>query len=595
MDTTRGTKRNRIVVIGGVAAGPKAAARARRRDPQAEITIVERGSLLSYAGCGLPFYVEGLIHDVDDLMSTTAGTVRDSAFFADVKDIRILTRTEAQRIDRAGNVVHVRDLVSGAAAQLPYDKLVLATGATPVVPPVEGMDLQNVFRLHHPADAVAMREAVETGAIRQAVLIGGGLIGLETAAALTARGVHVTVVEMMDQLLAALLDLEMAAYLHRGLRQRLAIRLGERVLRLEGDTTGRVARVYTTNGAVEAQLVLVATGVRPNVQLARDAGIAIGKTGGIAVNARLQTSDPDIYAGGDCVENVHLVSGQPCFVPLGSTANKHGRVIGDNVTGGNASFPGVAGTTVFQVLDFNVARTGLTERQARELGYDVLTALVPGHDRAHYYPTAARLVLKLVTDRETGRLLGAQVVGPGEAVKRIDVLAAALTHHATVDDLPEYDLGYAPPVSTAVDVLAQAANVIRNKRDGLVDSIAPAALQAKLEQGDDLLMLDVRSHEEFAELGIDDPRVVCIPIDEVRRHLDDLPRGKEIVIFCAIGVRGYEAFRALKGAGFRDVKLLDGGLVAWPYETRGPLVTPIPAAACQPPDKRTGTRALAAA
>jgi NADPH-dependent 2,4-dienoyl-CoA reductase/sulfur reductase-like enzyme/rhodanese-related sulfurtransferase len=555
----------RIVVIGGVAAGPKAAARARRRDPGADITIVERGSLLSYAGCGLPFYVEGLIHDVDELMSTPAGAVRDAAFFHDVKGITVLDRTEATSIDRTAKLVHVRRLATNGKAGLPYDQLVIATGATPIWPPIAGIDLWNVFRLHHPSDAVAMREALQAGRVRQAVLIGGGLIGLETASALVTQGVEVTVVEMLDHLLGALLDPEMATYLEGRLRGRFALRLGERVVRLEGDTEGRVARVHTTSGPIEAQLVLVATGVRPNVQLARDAGLEIGSTGAIKVDDRLRTSDPDIFAGGDCAENVHVVTGEPCFIPLGSTANKHGRVIGDNVTGGDTRFPGVAGTTVFQVLETNVGRTGLTERQAREQGFDVLTALVPGQDRAHYYPTAARLVVKLVARRDDGRVLGAQIVGPGEAAKRIDVLATALAHRATVDDLPDYDLGYAPPLNTAVDVLAQAANVLRNKRDRYIDSVSAAELKARLDAGDAPLLLDVRSPEEGAESGIDAPDVLFIPLDRLRYRIGELPRDRELVVFCSAGSRSYDALRTLRGAGFAKARLLEGGLAVWPY------------------------------
>jgi len=381
------------------------------------------------------------------------------------------------------------------------------------------------------------------------------------------RGIHVTVVEMLDQLLPSLLDWEVAAFLEEYLRGKgLDIRLNEKVTRFEGDSDGNVARVQTTAGDVEAQMVLVAIGVRPNVQLAKDAGLALGPTGAIAVNDQLQTSNPDIYAGGDCVECTHLITGQKVFVPLGSTANKHGRVIGDNVTGGHSTFPGIVGTTVFKVLDYNVGRTGLTETQARKLGHNVLTALVPGPDRAHYYPTAAPLLLKLVADAANGRLLGAQAVGPGDAVKRIDVLATALTFGATMDHLPDLDLGYAPPYSSAVDPLAHAANVLRNKCDGLARAIPPQQLKAKLDDtADPVVLLDVRTPPEREQMQLRDPRVVWIPMGQLRKRLAELPRDKEIVCFCKVSQRGYEAQRILDGAGFSNVKFLDGGLVAWPY------------------------------
>lgn len=559
-------KPNRILVIGGVATGAKAAARARRRDPRADITIVERGRLLSYAGCGMPYYIQGQVHDFHELMSTPVGVIRDGTFFQNVKAIRVLNQTLAETIDRTRKVVTAVNVATGEKTELPYDKLVLATGGIPVEPRLEGANLNRVFRLNLPDDALAIREATEHGDIKRAVLIGGGLIGLETAEALATRGIQVTLVEMLDQLLPAMLDWEVAAFLEKYLRGRgLDIRLGQKVTSIEGDGNGNVARVHTTAGAIEAQMVLVAIGVRPNVQLAKDAGLTLGPTGAIAVNNQLQTSDPDIYAGGDCVECTHLLTGQKVFVPLGSTANKHGHVIGDNVTGGRSTFPGIVGTTVFKVLDYNLARTGLTEKQARQLGYDVLTSLVPGPDRAHYYPTAAPLLVKLVADAATGRMLGAQVVGPGEAVKRIDVLATALTFGATMDNLPDLDLGYAPPYSSAVDPLAHAANVLRNKRDGLARALTPQQLKAKLETDDPVVLLDVRTPGERDQLQLRDRRVVWIPLGQLRKRLAELPRDRELVCFCKVSQRGYEAQRILDGEGFTDVKFLDGGLVAWPY------------------------------
>jgi len=383
---------------------------------------------------------------------------------------------------------------------------------------------------------------------------------------LVTRGLQVGIIEMLDQLLPALLDWEMAAFLERYLRGRgVEVRLNQKVTRLEGDGNGNVARVHTNVGVLETDLVLLALGVRPNVQLAREAGLTLGPTGAIAVNERLQTSDPAIYAGGDCVECQHLITGQKVFVPLGSTANKHGRVIGDNVTGGDSTFPGIVGTTVFKVLDTNLAVTGLSEKQARRQGYQVLTALVPGPDRAHYYPTVAPLLLKVVADAATGRLLGLQAVGPGEAVKRIDVFATALTFGGTVDHLPDLDLGYAPPYSSAVDLLAHAANVLRNKRDGLAKTYTPQELKAKLDAAEPVVLLDVRTAGEHEQVQMRDPRVVWIPLGQLRQRAGELPKDREIVCFCKVSQRGYEAQRLLEGIGFSLVRFLDGGLAAWPY------------------------------
>jgi len=543
---------HRILVIGGVATGAKAAARARRRDPNAEITIAERGRFLSYAGCGMPYYIQGEVHDFHELMSTPTGVIRDATFFQNVKDIRVLNQTLAEKIDRVGKKVTVVNTVTGERQELPYDKLVIATGGVPVEPRIEGTNLNRVFRLNLPDDALAMRETVEHAGIKHAVIIGGGLIGLETAEALVAHGIHVTIVEMLDW--------EVAAFLDKYLRSKgLAIRLNEKVMRFEGDGDGNVCRVHTSAGTIDAEMVLIAIGVRPNVQLAKDAGLTIGATGAIAANDQLQTSDPDIYAGGDCVECTHLVTGQKVFVPLGSTANKHGHVIGDNVTGGASKFPGIVGSAVFKVLDYNLARTGLTEKQARQLGYNVLTALVPGPDRAHYYPTAKTLLVKLVADVGNGRLLGAQVLGSGDAVKRIDVFATALTFGATMDNLPDLDLRYAPPYATAVDPIAHAGNVLRNKRDGLARALTPQQVKAKLEANEPVVLLDVRTPAERDQMQLKDDRVVWIPLGQLRKRQAELPREKEIICFCKVSQR------ILDGFGFPNVKFLDGGLVAWPY------------------------------
>jgi rhodanese-related sulfurtransferase len=373
--------------------------------------------------------------------------------------------------------------------------------------------------------------------------------------------------ELLPQVMPTLLDPDIAALLCNYLtEQGVTIRTGERVLWLEGDEQGNVRRVVGERGEVEADLVVICAGVRPRVELAREAGLAIGQTGAIAVNEYLQTSDPDIYAGGDCVENTHIVSGQKVYVPQGSTANKHGRIIGNNVTGGRESWEGIAGTTVMKLFEYNVGRTGLGEGEARALGYEVITAMVPAPDCAHFYPEHKKVILKLVADARDGRVLGAQAIGLGDAVKRIDVVATALTFRATVEQVAKLDLGYAPPFSTAIDLLAHAANVARNKRDGLAAGISPQAVREKLARGEDFVLLDVRSPKEQQGERIEDPRVVSAPLATLREHLGELLREKECVTVCALGVRSYEAQTILRGAGFEDVKFMDGGLAVWPAE-----------------------------
>lgn len=556
---------NRIVIVGGVACGPKAAARARRLNLSAEITIVERGELLSYAGCGMPYFIEGKVESTDELMSTAAGAIRDGAFFRNVKDIRCLSRTLAERIDREHKQLEVVSLESGERTLLPYDRLVLATGADAVVPPLAGVDLTNVFRLNHPYDAEGIRSAVSDGCDK-AVIVGAGLIGMEVAEALVARGLQVTIVEMMDTVVPALLDEDMAFHLEQHLRSKgVGVCTGARVERLEGDDAGKVSSVFTSKGELEAHLVLLAIGVRPNVKLARDAGLAIGETGAIRVDEHMRTSDASIYAGGDCVESVNRLTGKPCYMPLGSTANKHGRIIGDNVCGGDSRFPGVLGTAIFKAFDFTVGRVGLSEKDCAKLGVPCTVALTPGPDRAHYFPTAKPMVLKVVSHAETGKLLGVHAVGAGDVAKRIDIAATAMSFGANARDLADLDLAYAPPYAAAVDLLAHASNVIDNKSVGIASAISPAALKRKMADGEDFVLLDVRTPAEVEAAPMKDARVVTIPLGKLRERLGELPRDREIIAFCKISVRGYEAQRTLNGAGFENVRFLDGGLAAWPY------------------------------
>jgi len=554
----------KVLIIGGVATGPKTAARLSRLRPDAEITVVERQDLVSYAGCGMPFYIEDVVEEWGSLLG--GKTIRDAEYFKANMGFTVLDRTEAMKIDRGAKTVTVEDFRTREKRDIPYDKLVLATGASPIVPRMDGVDLGGVHRLYNPHDAKAIKDAVDRGARRVAV-IGGGLIGIETCGAFVARGCEVTILEMMPRLVPSLLDTEMALLLENYLKENgVKVVKGNPVNRIHGDEAGRAAAVETADGTrVEADLVIMAIGVRPNTELAADAGLALGPTGAIAVNEHMQTSDPDIYAGGDCVECTHLITGEKVYAPLGSTANKHGRVIADNIHGIPTKFPGVNGTAVFKVLDYHCGTTGLTEEKAREKGYDVVTAVCPRHDYSSYIPGAEHTVIKLVADRESCRLLGCQVAGKGDGIKRIDVAATAMKFGSNLKDLADIDLGYAPAYSTAIDALAHAANVLRNKIQGISHSVGPLELKEMLDSDTNFMLLDVRSGGEYEAQTFRDPRTVHIPVDELRRRYTELPRDKEIVAFCAIGARAYRAERILRGLGFRDVKYLEGSLKAWPF------------------------------
>ena len=553
----------RVVIVGGVAAGPKVAAKIMRLRPDADVTVVEKGKLLSYAGCGLPYYVSGVVKEQKELMCTAVGTVRDPVFFHNVKNFRALNQTEALAIDRPNKRVRVRSVLDGDDKWLEYDKLVLATGATPVVPPIPGVKLANVFTLHGVHDAEGIRAALAGGKARDVTVVGGGLIGVETTEALAEHGCRVTIVEMLPQILR-ILDWEMARLVERHMESRgVKVLTGNKVASFEGN--GRVERVVTERGTFPADLVVLAIGVRPNVELARSASLEIGETGGIRVSDRMATSDPDIYAAGDCVEMRDLLTGRACYVPLGSTANKQGRVAAVNVCGGDERFPGVIGSTVCKVFDYCVARTGLTEKAARELGHEVVTALAPAPDKAHFMPTARPLLLKLIVDAKTRRLLGAQATGPGDGSKRIDVAAMAVTAGMTVDQLANADLCYAPPYAPAMDNIITAANVARNKLDGQMAGVTPMEVKRMLDEEEDFVFLDVRTPGEYELVRL--PHSTLIPLGALRGRLDELPRDKPIVAFCKISLRGYEAALTLKAAGFENVRVMDGGIAMWPYDT----------------------------
>jgi len=556
---------NRIVVIGGVAAGPKAAARARRLDPGAEITLVEKDDILSYAGCGLPYYISGMVHERKQLIATSAGVVRDPAFFAKVKDIKVLNKTVALAIDRQAREVEVQDPDTGKMQRLPYDRLIIATGADTLEPPIPGKDLQNVLRLKRVEDADRFRVYMESKAYRQVVIVGGGLIGIEMAEAITQCGSAVTIVEMLPHILP-MLDADMTSLLEKYLRGcGVKLTLGAKVERFEGDEQGKLKSVVTSKGTFEAPLALLSIGLRPNVELAKKAGLLIGPSGGIVVNQYMQTSDPKIYAAGDCAEKNCTMRGTGCFLPLGSVANKEGRVAGSNAVGHVDRFPGVAGATGVKVFDWNVGRAGLSVEQATALGVPVVSMTVAAGDKPHYYPGNKEVILKLVAEKANRRLLGIQGVGPGEVIKRIDVAVTAMAGHMTVDEVAQLDLTYAPPYSEAMDVLIHGANALRNKLDGLLKGVNCLALQASRQTGEELVLLDVRTPQEFAAGHL--PGSTSIPLDALRSRTDEVPRNRRVVVYCGVSLRAWEALRILKGRGYDNIELLEGGLAAWPFET----------------------------
>lgn len=557
----------KVVVIGGVACGPKAAARIKRLNPKADVTVIEKGELLSYAGCGLPFYISGEVENHNELMATPTGVVRDSNFFRMVKDINVLNHTMAKRIDRDKKIVCTIDLQSGESKEIPYDYLVLAVGSKLSVPPVEGMDLKGVNFLQTVEDARKIRNESGTLAGKKAVIIGAGLVGLEVTESFKKQGMEITIIEKTAMVMGGMLDPEMAFHVHNELKaQDVSLRLNESVIRINSDDRGNVQSVSTEIGDYDADMVLVAVGVNPNTILAEEAGLEIGGTGAIRVNDKMQTSDPAIFAGGDCVENISLINKKPAYAPLGSTANKHGRVIADNICGREKIFRGVAGTAICKLFNLTIARTGLTEAEAAEQEYDFITVLNPSPDKAHFLGDAKLIIIKLVVDRKTEKVLGAQIVGPGDVAKRMDVVISAISSDSPVTEIGHYDLAYAPPYSPAMDNIIVAANIAENKLNGLCESYTPVEVMEKIKNNEDFIFLDVRAPQEYEQMRIEDSRVKLIPLGKLRSSLADLPKDREIIPFCKISLRGYEAERILVGEGYEKVRFMDGGVVCWPYK-----------------------------
>ncbi|HPB53541.1 MAG TPA: FAD-dependent oxidoreductase [Saprospiraceae bacterium] len=559
-------KKKRIIVIGGSAAGPKAASRARRLDENAEITIIQKASDLSMASCGYPYYVAGVFDDRNQLLATPAGLVRDANFFWDAKRIKALVNTEVTKIDRDNKNVEYKNLLTGETASLPYDKLVIATGATPFKPPVPGIDLKGVTTLQSMADSDFLRRIGDEGEVKNAVVIGGGLIGIETCEALVLSDIEVTLVELLPQLLP-FLDKDMSLNVKKYLKTKANVILENGVSEFIGEN-GKLKAVKLQDGTIiPCEIAVVATGVRPNINLAKEAGLKIGECRAIEVNSYMQTSDPDIYAIGDCIEIPHLISGKKVHAPLGDLANLQGRVAGDNVIKGNVSqFPGTIQSGICKVFDYGVGAAGLSQQGAVRHGFENIETVINVSPDKPGFMGANILITKLVVDKNTNRILGAQVLGPGDVSKQVTTWAMAIQAKMTVEDMLNLDLPYAPPYSLAIDHSIATAHIMQNKLDGLFVGITPTELKEKLERKDPMFLMDLRNPGEFEvmKIGIGEK---LIPQWEFRDRWDELPKDKnaEIIAWCKISLRGYEAVRALMQYGYKNVKLLEGGVLGWPW------------------------------
>lgn len=550
----------RLVVVGGVAAGTKAASKAKREHPDWEVIVFTKDKDVSYAGCGLPYFTGGVIKEREELV------VRGPQEFMDEQGIFVLTGRDVTEVNPEAKTVRFKELENGEEHTITYDYLVLATGASPFFPPIEGIKLGNIFPLRTIDHAEAVRTLLEEGTVREAVVVGAGFIGLETAENLALRGIKVTILEMAPLILPGY-DEEISLYIKNYLLEKgVQVLTGVKVEGFVGDEENRVRGVKAGEQLIPAQCVIWAGGVRPNVELALKAGLEIGPTRTIAVNQYQETSHPDIYAVGDCTENRNLITGQPAWFALGSTANKTGRNAGLNIgrREGEAktALPGVLGTSIIKLFELNAARTGLTEEQARELGYHVESVIVPANDRAHYYPGYRQIITKLIADADTKKVLGIQVVGEGVVDKPVDIAATLITCGGTLETMAQLDLAYAPPFSMAIGSNILAAHVLLNKIQGRFKGINPKELQPLLER-EEAVAVDVRTEEEYFLRAI--PGSLNIPKNQVTARYREIPADKKIVLICKSGKRAYLVYDTFIRLGFTDVCILEGGLDAYPY------------------------------
>lgn len=556
----------KIVVIGGSAAGPKAAAKARRLDENAEIIIIQKDPDLSMASCGYPYYVGGVFDDRTMLLSTPTGVVRDPLFFMNAKNIVARTGTEAVSINRADKTVACKNLQTGKTEDIAYDSLILTTGSTPTMPPVPGAELDGITTLQSMKDADYLRKIRDEKKITRAVVIGGGLIGIEACEALHLAGIEITVVELLPQLLM-FMDPELAKLAENHLRAKgVNVITGNGIAAFRGEN-GKLTGVKLASGTeLDCELAVVSVGVRPNTKLAKEAGLQIGEAGGIVVNAFMQTSDPAIYAAGDCIEITNLITGKKVHAPYGDLANLEGRVAGENAVSGNTvSFPGTIQTGICKIFDFSAGATGLNERAARAAGFDLETVINASPDKPGFM-SGKLLVSKLVVEKKSGRVLGAQCVGPGNVAKQMAQWALAITGKLGVEDIVSADLPYAPPFSLAIDHFIATAHLMQNKIKGRLKGIAAAEVKRKYEAGEKFFALDARGPDEYEamRLGIGE---TLIPLGALRKRLAELPADKttEIICYCKISLRGYEAALVLEANGWKNVRVMEGGILAWPY------------------------------
>ncbi len=532
----------KILIIGGVAAGTKAAAKIKRESHGAEVVILVKDKEISYAGCGFPYYVGGVIADRSKLIVNTP------AKFSALTGSTVLTGKEAVSVDRTAKTVTARDVDSGEETAYEYDKLIVTVGARAIVPPIGGTKLKNVFVMRSPEDADALRSAADGGGIKRAVVCGAGFIGLEIAENLAAKGISVSVIDMMDQILPGF-DPEMAAYTERSLADHgISCFTGMKLEEIIGGDS--VEKIRTDHRTMKADAVILALGIRPNTEFLAGSGIEMTPKGLIKTDRSMRTSDEDIYAAGDCVSVTNRITGAPAWSPMGSSANIEGRLLARAVTGEEQSYAGVLGTGICKLPGLNVGRTGLTEAAANEAGFEAVSVTAVVDDKAHYYPGASLFMAKMTACRSTGKLLGLQVLGAGSVDKMVDIAAAAITMNASLSDLENMDLAYAPPFSTAIHPFVNMINILQNKISGRMDSMTPQEYASGAADG--YRQIDASMTPTLEDLPY-------IDLTKINGPIPGYGLDENLLLICQKGKRAYMTQSIMKYYGYTGTKVLEGG------------------------------------
>lgn len=533
----------KVLIVGGVAAGTKTAAKLKREDRNAEVVVITKDKDISYAGCGLPYYVGGLIESRDELIVNTPQK------YAGLTGVEVKTGKEAVGLNADRKEITVRDTETGTEEICSYDKLVLAVGASPAVLPVPGTDKQGVFKMRTPDDAIQIRSYAEEHQVKKAVVIGAGFIGLEAAENLKAKGIQVTVIDFASQILPNILDEEMAAYAKKHLlKEGIRVITGTKAEEILGDS--EVTGVKTSAGVLGCELLIMAAGIRPNTDFLTDSGIEMFR-GTILVDHTMKTSLEDVYAAGDCVMVTNRITGKPQWSPMGSSANMEGRTLAQILSGKEKTYPGVLGTGVIKLPGLNIGRTGLTEEQAKEAGYDVITVLAPTDDKAHYYPDSSFFITKMIADKTTHKLLGVQVFGPGAVDKMVDIAVMGINMGAVLEDFENADFAYAPPFSTAIHPFVQVVYILLNKINGTMESMTPAEYAAG--KAKDYKIIDASPAPSIRG-------AVYVDLAKVNGEVEGLDKEEKLLLVCAKGKRGYFLQNRLRHYGYKNTKVLEGSL-----------------------------------